>query len=85
VIHDGKTLHFAPSNGIYTYCRYNDSETVLVILNKNNEAKTIDLNHYAEAIKGRTNALNVLTGETLTLGKSLQVNGRMATVLELKK
>jgi glycosidase len=85
VIHDGKTLHFAPSNGVYTYCRYNDSETVLVILNKNTEAKTIDLNHYAEAIKGKTSAVNVLTGETLTLGKNLQVNGRMATVLELKK
>jgi glycosidase len=85
VIHEGKTLHFAPSNGVYTYCRYNATETVLVILNKNTEAKTIDLSHYAEAIKGKTNAVDVLSGETLTLGKNLQVKARMATVLELKK
>lgn len=85
VIHEGKTLHFAPSNGIYTYCRYNATETILVILNKNTEAKTIDLSHYAEAIKGKTNAVDVLSGETLTLGKNLQVKARMATVLELKK
>jgi glycosidase len=85
VIHEGKTLHFAPSNGVYTYCRYNATETILVILNKNTEAKTIDLSHYAEVIKGKTSAVNVLSGETLKLGKTLQVKGRMATVLELKK
>ncbi|HRF17358.1 MAG TPA: cyclomaltodextrinase C-terminal domain-containing protein, partial [Chitinophagaceae bacterium] len=35
VIHDGSTLHFAPSNGIYVYFRYSKQEKVMVVMNKN--------------------------------------------------
>lgn len=83
-IHQGKTLHFAPKDGVYVYARYTATETVLVIMNKNTGAKSLDLGHYAEAIKGKTSAVDVLSGETIALGRSLEVKGRMATVLELK-
>ncbi len=35
VIHTGRLMHFAPQDGVYTYFRYNDNETVMVVLNKN--------------------------------------------------
>ena len=33
VIHDGKLKQFIPDNGLYVYFRYNDKESVMVILN----------------------------------------------------
>lgn len=84
VIHSGKTIHFAPQNGVYVYARYNTEGTVLVLLNKNTGAKTIDLERFAEVIKGKSNAVDVLSGETVVLGKNLDLKGRTATVLELK-
>jgi neopullulanase len=41
VIHSGKKMHFMPEDGIYTYFRYNDNETVMVVLNKNKQPKTL--------------------------------------------
>jgi len=84
VIHGGKTIHFAPQDGVYVYARYNTEGTVLVLLNKNAGTKTIDLGRFAEVIKGKSSAVDVLNGEAVTLGKSLELKGRRATVLELK-
>ena len=43
-IHEGKTLHFAPENGIYFLFRINDDETIVHIINKNEKPISIDLN-----------------------------------------
>ena len=47
-IHYGKTLHYAPINGIYLISRKNDDETVLYIINKNNFDKELNLERFAE-------------------------------------
>lgn len=83
-IHSGKTLHFGPQDGVYVFARYTPTETVLVLMNKNAGSKSVDLGHFAEVIKGKTSAVDVLSGETLSLGKSLELKGKTATVLELK-
>ena len=51
VIHSGKLIQFAPENGIYSYFRYNEEETVMVIFNKNKEAIKHDLSKYKEMAK----------------------------------
>ncbi len=52
VIHNGKFMHFIPENGTYVYFRYTDSESVMVILNNNNEAKTLDTKRFNERLIG---------------------------------
>src|SRR5690606_21933864 len=47
-IHDGKTLHFVPENGVYVISRSLDNETVVLVLNKNENPTTIDLNRFSE-------------------------------------
>jgi len=37
VIHSGKLKHFIPENGVYVYFRYNDDESVMVILNNSDK------------------------------------------------
>jgi hypothetical protein len=69
---------------VYVFARHTATETVLVLMNKNTDSKSVNLGHFAEAIKGKTSAVDVLSGETLSLGKSLELKGKTAMVLELK-
>lgn len=84
VIHQGKTLHFAPQNGTYVYFRYNDKETVMVVMNKNNTASSIDTKRFSEIIKGRTQAVNVITGEKLSIDKQITIQSKSAQIFEIQ-
>ena len=42
VIHTGKLKQFIPENNLYVYFRYNDKESVMVVLNNSDkETRTI--------------------------------------------
>ncbi len=84
VIHEGNTLHFAPAKGIYVYFRYGKEETVMVVLNKNTGATVINTERFGEIIKNKKTAVNVLTGDQLSLTKELSVAPRSALILELR-
>ena len=47
-VHQGKTIHFAPYDGIYALFRQHENEKVLLIINKNKEEKSIDLERFKE-------------------------------------
>lgn len=69
-IHDGKTMHFAPEKGVYALFRINEQETVITLINKNDNTD-IDLTPYREmGLEGKT-VKNILTGETFVWGTSL--------------
>ncbi len=84
VFASGKTMHFAPFDGVYVYFRYTAEKTVMVVMNRNKSATTFDTGRFAEILKGRTGARNVLTGETADIRSSLTVPGMAATVFEVR-
>ncbi|WP_435315323.1 glycoside hydrolase family 13 protein, partial [Cellulophaga fucicola] len=47
-IHNGKTIHFAPQNGVYVLFRILNDEIVTIILNKNEEPYQLDLSSFSE-------------------------------------
>ncbi|MCF8309386.1 MAG: cyclomaltodextrinase C-terminal domain-containing protein, partial [Bacteroidales bacterium] len=84
VIHKGQLKHYAPKHdGIYTYFRYNEEKTVMVILNKANESRKLDRDYYYEMMNGFTKGTDVLTGESYSLDK-LEVPARSSLILELE-
>jgi glycosidase len=83
VIADGKTLHFAPFDGLYVYFRYNQDKTIMVVMNKNEGDMVIDTKRFAEILANKSKAENVLTGEVLTGISTLTVKGKTATVLNI--
>jgi glycosidase len=83
VIHGGKTMHFVPEDATYTYFRYNESETVMVVLNKNRETTQLDLSRFNERIQGYTEGRDIITGEVLELKQHLELPARSVRVLEL--
>ncbi|GIJ96988.1 alpha-amylase [Capnocytophaga stomatis] len=83
VIHYGNTKQYLPNNEVYVYFRYNQSESVMVIINNNKEAQTIDLNRFAESLKGFTKGKDIISGKEFQLEKSLQIAGKTSMVIEL--
>lgn len=85
VIHEGKLMHFIPENGIYVYFRYTDSESVMVILNNNNEEKTLTTQRFSERLQGFNSGQNIVTKQSVTNLQSIVLPAKSATILELKK
>jgi glycosidase len=85
VIHTGKFMHFIPENGIYVYFRYTDSESVMVILNNNEEPKTLETKRFNERLNGFSSGKNVVTSETLSNLQNISLPAKSATIVELKK
>ncbi|WP_299225730.1 glycoside hydrolase family 13 protein [uncultured Psychroserpens sp.] len=72
-IHEGKTIHFAPFQGVYVLTRTYEDETVVLVLNKNEEPMTLDLKRYAEiGLDGKT-LKNVISGETVIWSEALEL------------
>ncbi len=83
-IHDGKTVHFAPFVGTYFMYRTLGDETVVLILNKNEDIITIDLNYQQEmGLKGKT-LKNIITGETVQWGEVMDLKSKGVTILTTK-
>lgn len=84
VIHEGKTIHFGPAQGVYVYFRYTGTETVMVVLNKNNQTMKLDTNRFAEVLSKKKTAQDIITGDRFELEKGLDIPARSAWVLEIK-
>lgn len=83
VIHTGKTLHYLPWDNVYLYFRYNDKETVMVVINNSAEAKTFKTNRFAEGIKTFKTGKDVLTGKSITLANDINIEPKSVLILEL--
>jgi glycosidase len=62
----GKTTQFIPFRGLYTYFRYDNRQTIIVIANTGNNSAKPRWNTYTERTAGFTKLKNVITGQTLT-------------------
>ena len=84
VIHSGSLKHYYPMDNLYVYFRYNDKETVMVILNKNRENRTLDTGRFAESLQGFASAKEVMTGNTFNDLTHIVVPANTSMILELK-
>ena len=83
-VHSGSLKHFSPNDGVYVYFRTHEKETVMVVLNKNKEEKTIATDRFSEAMGNRSSGREVISGMNITDLKNLKVPGQSAMVIELK-
>jgi neopullulanase len=84
-IKTGKMMQFLPVDGVYVYFRYNDQQTVMVIINQNETEKTFELSRFTERMKGFTKATDIATDATFNLADKLTIGPKYTLVLELKK
>ncbi|HEY9221519.1 MAG TPA: glycoside hydrolase family 13 protein [Lutibacter sp.] len=72
----GKTIHFAPENGVYTLFRIKDDEIVTVILNKNENPISLDLDRFEEVGLTGKSVKNILNGETFIFENTLEIGSK---------
>lgn len=84
-IHEGRTIHFAPQNGVYVLFRVYNDEVVVLILNKNEESIELDLNRFKEMVLDDRVLTDVITGEEFIWGNSLTLNRKGAVILSTKQ
>ena len=84
IIHTGKLKHYGPQlNDVYVYFRYNDTEKVMVLLNKNKEKVSLDLSRFEEMIPNKFKAFDVLSNQEIIADKTLEIPAKTAMILEL--
>ena len=73
-----------PQDNVNVYSKQNEDDNVMGVINNNPEAQELDLDRYAEGLKDSTFGTNVLSGEKIELGETLQVRGKTPLVLEFQ-
>lgn len=80
----GKLMQFVPQDGVYVYFRYTETETVMCIMNTNQQTKQLSLDRFQERIKNHRFAYDVSENKVLPLGDQLEIMPMTTTVLSLQ-
>lgn len=84
VIHTGKTKNFFPQNNVFAYFRYNDKESVMVIVNNNDTEQNIDVKHFAESLKGFSKGKDILSEKEFSVRENFKIPAKTSMIIELK-
>ena len=76
-------MQFVPENGVYVYFRYNDEETVMIVMNQNESPQKLDLGRFAERLAGFSSAQDVMSGENIEHLEEMNLPPNSAKVLQL--
>ncbi len=77
-------MQYVPEDGVYTYFRYNNNQTVMIVMNTADGEKTIKPERFKERIAGFTKAKNITADWTAELtAAEWKVPGKTVWVLEL--
>ena len=74
--------HFVPQNGVYVYERYLNDKNIVVFMNGTGSEAEIDLNRYAETLKGKSSGKDFISGKTVSLHQILKLNPREIMIIE---
>jgi len=85
VVHFGQLTHFVPVNNVYVYFRHNDTESVMVVMNGDEQEKTIRTDRFKERMDGFTSGQDVISGRMLNELNSIRIPGKTAMVIELRR
>lgn len=83
VIAKGKMKHYALQKGVYVYERYLGEKSVMVFMNGTSKNVTIELDRYAESLKGKSTGFDILTERQLNLNTALKLIPKQIYIIEL--
>jgi glycosidase len=81
----GKLMQYVPQNGTYVYFRYDDKQTVMVVVNTSKEEKTINTKRFAERTNGFMRARNIITSSVSALSEEWKIPAKTIWIMELFK
>jgi glycosidase len=84
-ITQGKTLHFAPFDGMYIYFRYAPGDTLMVVMNRNEKEMQLDTRRFSEIISRQSTAVPIFGNQPIPLNTALRIAPKTAMVFEIKQ
>jgi glycosidase len=79
----GHMTQFVPADGVYVYFRYDDTKTVMVVLNTSGKEVNLDTRRFEERMKGFSKGKEIGTNTVISDISSLKVAKNSPLVLEL--
>ena len=83
-IHNGRTIHFAPKDGVYVLFRIQDDEIVTVILNKNEKPIKLDSQRFIEIGLENKKVKNIISDKEFTWKEDLKIDSKGIILLTTK-
>ncbi|MBC7936755.1 MAG: cyclomaltodextrinase N-terminal domain-containing protein [Rhizobacter sp.] len=80
----GKMMQFIPEDGVYPYFRYDDKQSIFVVMNTAKEKKNVSVKRLEERMKGFTKMKNIHTGE-ITAAGDFSLEAKASAVFELMR
>ncbi|MCK8524068.1 glycoside hydrolase family 13 protein [Aquimarina sp. D1M17] len=84
VIHTGKLLQFIPFDNVYVYFRYDDTKTIMVVLNNSTTSQEIDVARFTEGIKGLKTGTDIITDSNIDISENFTIASKQSMIIELK-
>jgi glycosidase len=82
-IKTGKFMQYVPEDAVYTYFRYDNKQTIMVVMNSGDNEKEIRTNRFSERTNGFTKARNIVSGQSSDLSQSWKIPGKTIWIMEL--
>ena len=79
----GKLTQFVPNDGVYTYFRYDEKTTVMVVMNTSDKKQKLGTARFAERLNTARSAKNIFTNEVQTPIDTLLLNPFETKILEI--
>ena len=83
VLHEGNLKQFVPHHNLYVYARYDDEQCVLIILNNNNEAVSLDMTRFKEVTTGSHGGKDIISGLSFSEFDTWHIPANSSLVVEL--
>lgn len=80
----GKLMQFVPVDGVYVYFRYNEKQTIMVVMNSNDKEINLDTKRFTERMQNFKTAWELTSEKTLNDITTIAVPAKTAYILELK-
>ena len=80
----GELTHYAPDEGTYVYFRHWQDKVVMVAINKNTHAVSLDPSRFSEMLEGKQQGQDVMSGSIVELQQAITLAPKSATILDLR-
>ena len=77
----GQMKMFRPQHGVFVYAREHESDRVIIILNGNYHAATIDLARFAEIFRGKQEWFDIITNSDRWFDKVYDLRDREILII----
>lgn len=81
-VQEGGTLHYMTRDNTYAYFRHSEESVIFVFVNNSLEDKKIPWDTYYEINYGLSEGVDIVTGETLTVGPETVVPPKTALIVQ---